>query len=65
VTRTDGERLAVIEEIVKRTEKKLDAHIDRAEKRLIRLERFRWYATGLVTAIVTGLITYFKAHFPR
>ena len=60
---TPTERLAVIEEITKRIESKLDQHIKTTEKRISHLERFRWYASGVVSAAFSGLIAYIKVHY--
>jgi uncharacterized protein YerC len=57
------ERLAVIEEIVERTEQKLDTHILSADKRISRLERAWAYATGAFTIVLGGLAIYVKTIF--
>jgi cytochrome c-type biogenesis protein CcmH/NrfG len=66
---TDAERLAAIEALITtigqsnaRIEAKLDRHMARLDGRVSALENFRWYATGLFTAVITAVVTYFKAH---
>jgi hypothetical protein len=64
MTRTDGERLAVIEEILLRVESKIDAHMEDDARRFTKLERAWAYATGVFTTITTLLLIYFKVSRP-